>query len=619
VLVYAIPKFRAENCFLLSKITMNLLTDVLLRQGLAQATAILHQFAGQAKFLEQLRTAFGENFDENVGLGIGSQFQAGDFRLLPDIQVLSRGELGTANGAYAGDLDKIFVSADFLAQHQGDVNAVSELLLEEIELMPDRLLNGNVDSPGDEGAIFRLLVTGQTIAASTLAGLKRQDDHTVITVNGQAVAIEKQDFTGTGGNDTIVATAGDDVINPGLGHDTVDGGAGNDTLVVDYSANANDGYYGYHQGITTSLANGAGNITAYSRNGGYDQVAFTGIENFNITGTQYNDNLIGSAGNDIINGGAGDDTVISNGGVDILDGGTGTDYAVGVDVSSSSGNNNFSLLDPTHNNLANSSKVINFEQISLTTGAGNDTIVGGNLSDTFSTGAGDDIINPGLGHDTVDGGAGNDTLIVDYSANANDGYYGYHQGITTSLANGAGNITAYSRSGAYDQVAFTGIENFNITGTQYNDNLIGGTGNDTLLGGAGDDSVTSNGGVDILDGGDGTDFAVVDVSSSSGNNNFALLDSTRSSLTNGSKVINFEQISLTTGAGNDTISGGNLSDTFSTGAGDDTISVGLGHDNVDGGADNDTLIVDYSANANDGYYGFHRPPAKVSHDRLFRS
>ena len=103
---------------------MNLLTNVLLRQGLAQATATLQRFAGQTNFLERLRMAFGENFDGSIGLGLGSQFQAGDFRLLPEIQVLSRGELGTANGAYAGDLDKIFVAADFLAKHQGDRKSV---------------------------------------------------------------------------------------------------------------------------------------------------------------------------------------------------------------------------------------------------------------------------------------------------------------------------------------------------------------------------------------------------------------------------------------------------------------------------------------------------------------
>jgi hypothetical protein len=47
-------RFYLTIIFINSKIAMNLLTDVLLRQGLAQATATLRQFARQANFIEQL-------------------------------------------------------------------------------------------------------------------------------------------------------------------------------------------------------------------------------------------------------------------------------------------------------------------------------------------------------------------------------------------------------------------------------------------------------------------------------------------------------------------------------------------------------------------------------------
>jgi hypothetical protein len=166
---------------------------------------------------------------------------SGDFSLIPEVRVVSNGELGTANGAYAASLDKILVSADFLAGHEGDVAAVVGLLLEEIGHKLDRVLNGGVDSLGDEGAMFRLLVTGQVLSPEVLAGLRGQDDHAVVVVDGKAVEVEKQDFVGDADgvviNDTIVGTAGDDSISPGLGIDNVTGGDGNDTLTVDYSAN----------------------------------------------------------------------------------------------------------------------------------------------------------------------------------------------------------------------------------------------------------------------------------------------------------------------------------------------------------------------------------------------
>ena len=105
--------------------------------------------------------------------------------------------------------------------------------------------------------------------------------------------------------------------------------------------------------------------------------------------------------------------------------------------------------------------MIGIDGFSLTTGSGNDTIIAGNLDDTIITGAGNDRISVGLGHDNVDGGTGNDTLIVDYSANDNSApQYNGTQGISSSQNNGAGGITVYRNTG-YEQVIFSGIENFN--------------------------------------------------------------------------------------------------------------------------------------------------------------
>lgn len=173
---------------------MNDTTDILLRQGFIQATTQLRNFARQDNWLANLQIAFGGKFDTDVALNIASQFQAGDFTLLPKIQVLTKGELGSANGAYTNELDRILVSSDFLAQMDGDVNAVAELLIEEIGHKLDCVLNGTEDSPGDEGAIFLILVTGHPLSAETLATLRSLDDSAVANIGGRQVAIEKQDY-----------------------------------------------------------------------------------------------------------------------------------------------------------------------------------------------------------------------------------------------------------------------------------------------------------------------------------------------------------------------------------------------------------------------------------------
>jgi hypothetical protein len=167
--------------------------NTLLDRGFAQAIAQLRHFAEQDEFLAQLQIAFGDSFDPQIAEKIAIQLQSGDLSLLPKIQVLTDGELGTANGAYAEALDTILVSADFLDRIEDDINAVAELLLEEIGHKLDYLLNGSVDSPGDEGAIFLLLATGYPLSEHTLAGLRAADDHAVIQVAGQLVGVEQQE------------------------------------------------------------------------------------------------------------------------------------------------------------------------------------------------------------------------------------------------------------------------------------------------------------------------------------------------------------------------------------------------------------------------------------------
>ncbi len=188
-------------------------TATLLRQGFIQATAQLSHFARQDNWIAQLQIAFGCNFDVDVAMKIASQFQAGDFSLLPKIQVLTDGELGHANGAYAGAVDRILVSAEFLAQMEGDVNAVAELLLEEIGHKLDCVLNGSVDSPGDEGAIFLLLVTGYPLTEDTLAALRATEDRAVVTVGGNRLSIEKQDYWPIAGDDEASRASFSDFIN----------------------------------------------------------------------------------------------------------------------------------------------------------------------------------------------------------------------------------------------------------------------------------------------------------------------------------------------------------------------------------------------------------------------
>jgi Ca2+-binding RTX toxin-like protein len=466
----------------------------------------LSSFAARGDFASAIASVFGTQVDTGT---LGQQWLNGDFSLVPPIEVLSPDIIGTANGAYAASLDRIYVSADFLARHQNDPQAIAELLLEEFGHKLDRVLNGNIDTPGDEGAIFRLVVTGKPVTAEILAALRARDDRGVIAIAGNAIEVEKQDFPGTNGNDFLPLAgqdnSGDDVFRPLTGRDTVQGGTGTDLLVADYSGNDNSGASSSAQGISSGvdLVNGNGNFFAFKGGGttDFDQVQYSSIERFNITGTQYNDNIQGGNNNDTLLGGNGDDTLSGFQGVDSLDGGAGNDRVV-IDLSNTTSNNSVNIITSSTNYGTTLNSI---ESLYATGGSGNDTFVGGALTDNLVGGTGDDLLNAGTGgRDTVQGGTGTDLLIADYSGNDNSGASSSAQGIFSSvdLVNGNGSFFAYKGGGTtdFDQVQYSSIDRFNITGTQYNDNLQGGNNNDTLVGGGSSDTIQGYDGNDVIKG-----------------------------------------------------------------------------------------------------------------------
>lgn len=137
--------------------------------------------------------------------------------------------------------------------------------------------------------------------------------------------------------------------------------------------------------------------------------------------------------------------------------------------------------------LTGGTTIANIETLSLSLGAGNDTIVldGGNFG--IVTGDGRNSVTTGAGNDSVSGGSGDDTI----SAGAgNDSIFGF--GGNDRLSGGAGD----------DSIQAVGSGNVVLDGGEGNDFLVSGWGLDTLIGGAGADifQFFGQGGIDrVLD------------------------------------------------------------------------------------------------------------------------
>jgi Ca2+-binding RTX toxin-like protein len=586
--------------------------------GFKTFQANLARFAAQDSFVTLMQTAFGKRLDLHQLGQLRQQWLQGDFSGMPEIQVLSQSELGTAQAAYGAE--RIFISSDFLAR--GTEQQVLAVLLEEYGHSLDPLLNGATDSLGDEGEIFSRLVMGRPMSEELLAGLRSQNDRGFLVLDGVSVPVEYADLfgddndniiTGTQGDDNIFGNGGNDVLDDGDDHpdlfingqdslvggegddrltthngqDTLEGGNGNDRLTMDSINILSSNLYGGLGDDTLALlssqasylAGGAGNDTyeiSVTASGyfieefageGRDTVDFSNFSAGVLFGTgDFLENIVSGTGNDILSGGTGNNNIFGNNGNDSINSAAGNDTLDG--------------------------------------GFGDDTLRGGLGNDFFSAAQGNDYLFGEGGDDSLYGGVGNDTYWIDGDVEGGIVTIGETSdgGIDEiNFSNTTGKAIAVNLSAIAFQVLTPGLQLNNYT-LESIEKITGGSGNDTLTGnnqdniirgGDGNDFIDGRFGSDTMDGGNNID--TLDVSFFSG---AYVLDMT-TGITNfiGEIAINFENIN--TGAGDDSLTGSSIANVINSGfgndsvlgaSGNDTLNGNGGVDYLNGGAGNDRLI-----------------------------
>jgi Ca2+-binding RTX toxin-like protein len=536
-------------------------------QYLQAVQSQLSQFAAQSDFDTILSTAFGSNINQTQSQQLRQQWLSGNFGIIPNIQILSQNELGTANGAYAASLDTIFLSSDFLAS--ASTESIASVLLEEVGHRIDQLLNGGVDSAGDEGEIFSRLVNGESLSSTVLAGLRSQNDHGMININGRTIAVENNTgivITGTIFNDNLTGTIDDDTIYGYSGNDTVDGGNGNDYVDL-----------------------GDGN----------DYVNISSLGNDTFVGGSGNDYLDGNTGNETFYGDAGNDTIYGRGGNDFIQGGSDLDYMDGgsgidtMDHTTWSGGGTYNLATGVASFVGFYNETIaNFENIN--TGNGNDNVTGTSGNNTILVGGGNDTVNSADGNDFINGGNGNDRINCGFGNDTVDGGNGDD---TIDLGSGDDYLNVSSLG---DDQIFAGDGNDFIDGWTGNELIAGDAGNDTLNGRAGNDTLLGGAGIDRLIGGTGSDVYYIDslsdvvIEAAGVINGLDLIYSTISfTLTDnveyGSLFGYSTALNVTGNALDNYINGNSFNNVLNGGLGDDTLYGLGGNDTFIGGAGDDSL------------------------------
>lgn len=444
---------------------------------------------------------------------------------------------------------------------------------------------GNV-GPTTTGNTVRVLDSDATPGDDQVQGTTGSDTIAAGDGNDEVDGLIGDDtLFGQGGDDILRGGEGDDIVSGGSGNDTLDGGEGFDT--ADYS----DASSGVRVQLNTGVALNDGD-------GGTDTL--NGFEN--VTGSAFDDLLIGDDGANTLSGGLGRDVLIGGDGADTLIGGSGAANELyggaGDDTYILNANDTIvELVDGgtdtvrSNNNLVN--LAANVENL-IFAGAG--MFRGnGNASDNIITGgAGDDILFGGAGNDILNGGGGFDT--ADFSQASSGVVARLDTGLVSQ--DGDGGIDTLVDIDALIGSSFDDL----LIGSTSDDVLDGGLGRDVLIGGAGNDLIRGGQGMpNELYGGEGDDTYILDandtiVELTNGGN-----DTVRASIGVVNLAENVENL-IFVGTGR-FIGNGNAQDNLIIGgAGEDILSGAGGYDVLIGGQGNDTLYGG-SGTANEIYGG----------------
>lgn len=306
----------------------------------------------------------------------------------------------------------VFVGAgDFVGVGNAEDNAITGGLGNDIlsGLGGDDVLNGG---DGTDTADYSRAASG--VIASLADGIASDDgDGSSDTFTGI------ENLLGSVWDDALTGDAGANVLDGGDGFDVLVGGGGVDVLrggldydMADYSAAAGGVVVKLNVGLATNDGDGSS-----------DQLV--SVED--ITGSAFDDVIIGDTIDNYLYGGSGRDVLIGGEGDDLLEGGNGVanqlQGGLGDDRYYVEANDTLvEFADEGYDSVATTlNRYVlraNFEELGFVgvgdfVGIGNaedNTIVGGDGDDTLMGGLGDDILvgNGGCGC----GGGGNDTVVL---------------------------------------------------------------------------------------------------------------------------------------------------------------------------------------------------------------
>ena len=396
-------------------------------------------------------------------------------------------------------------------------------------------------------------------------------------------------------------TNGDDRLKSFTDIDTLIGGLGNDIYFVDQAEDqvveapggGTDTVY-----ASASYQLGAGEEIEYLR-----AFAAIGLE---LTGNEFDNEIIGGVGNDTLEGEGGNDTLKGGAGPDTMIGGSGDDiyYVDDTDdlVVEAAGGGIDVLYSSVNFNLAAGQEV----ETLWVYGSTGRTLSGNDLDNQLFGSVGDDELNGGTGNDLLNGRDGDDTITTNgasaiiYGGNGNDSIRLDGLSTSTGRVNGGdGNDTVYSTD--LGQFVISHVETLDT----YYGFVTGSVAQFASFAAYTADQADPDARISIAlrDAGGTLDFTT----GVGGQNSVEIRDAGLTSRISITGSVNDDVLfgsdfndTLRGGDGDDVLLAGSGRDTLQGGDGADRMNGGANTDQLAGGAGNDTFVFDspYGGNTN---------------------
>ena len=139
---------------------------------------------------EILRNTFSESFDFNAANNWLAIEVSNNFSNFPSLEIRSTREINDADGAYAADNNTIYLATEFVNQNFDNPDAISNVILEEYGHFLDSRFN-NLDTPGDEGALFTNYIQQNPLTKSQLIAIRAENDLATVVIDNRIVTIEQ--------------------------------------------------------------------------------------------------------------------------------------------------------------------------------------------------------------------------------------------------------------------------------------------------------------------------------------------------------------------------------------------------------------------------------------------